>query len=372
MKLFNTFKLIAEKLNIQAFSIFWIEVYVSGAVYALMFMTWTLTGLADDRFVGSTACRNCHPAHFASQSESSHAKALRPIQDSPLPKLFMGEPIQERSGISFEYRPDPSGLNVTISRGKDSLTSLLQWAFGSGVQAFTPVGIRNGIYYEHRVSFYTAAGRPGRTLGHPGATSNSLERALGQPQDPATIQRCFSCHATGLKPQLDFSSMVPGIHCERCHGPGETHIKNRNNDENKTLISKEIRKLSGLSASESIAVCGECHRMPVQFSPAPEKDDPLSIRFQPIGLMASKCYLKGQQISCVSCHSPHEDASKSPDFYIQKCMKCHPSPSVASAQGKMKSSCGLAARQNCLPCHMQKKSDAEFLIFTDHRIRIGE
>src|SRR5690606_24063438 len=125
------------------------------------------------------------------------------------------------SGIKYDYQLLRAGLNVRVSQGQKSLTALLQWVFGSGVQAFTPVGTHEGTYFEHRVSFYTSAGHPGRTLGHPGKPSSSLKLALGQPQKPETIQRCFSCHSTGLKPGLDFSSMTPGVHCERCHGPGE-------------------------------------------------------------------------------------------------------------------------------------------------------
>ncbi len=319
-------------------------------------------------FTGSASCQPCHPQQFSSQSKSAHAHALRPILDSSLPELLIGQPIQERSGIRFDYQLAPAGLDVRISQGKRTLTALLQWVFGSGVQAFTPVGIHAGTYFEHRVSFYTSVGHPGRTLGHPGKPSSSLSSALGQPQKPETIQRCFSCHSTGLKPDLDFSSMTPGVHCERCHGAGGEHVRNRQKGKDTSLLSGETTKLKGLSAFESIAVCGECHRMPVVFSPSPEKDDPLSIRFQPIGLMASQCYLKGKEISCVSCHDPHESFAETKRDYSSKCLNCHP-----SSQNKVKTViCGRSTQQNCIPCHMQKRSDAEFLTFTDHRIRIPE
>lgn len=273
----------------------------------------------------------------------------------------MDSPVRERSGISFEYKPAADGLTVTVERGESTLNTLLQWTFGSGAQAYTPVGIRDGVFFEHRVSYYTAAARPGRTLGHPGEASKSLEQALGQPQDEKTIARCFGCHATGVGRRLNAAEIIPGVECERCHGPGLAHAEA--SAKSRPEAPGLIRANRNLSATGSIAVCGECHRMPEKFSPTPERDDPLSIRFQPIGLMASQCFLKGQRLTCVTCHNPHENAQHNPEFYVSKCMACH-------QQSTPKPQCGLATRQNCLTCHMPKNSPAEFLTFTDHRIRV--
>jgi DNA-directed RNA polymerase subunit RPC12/RpoP len=273
------------------------------------------------------------------------------------PSLMTGVPIEERSGLVFEYRPEVDRLLLVISQGQQQLTTELNWIFGSGSQAYTPVGLWKGRYFEHRVSFYTSANRPGRTLGHSGTPSRSLEEGLGQIQDPNTIYRCFNCHATNVKPGPDLSVMQPGITCERCHQGSEEHSRSP---------GKMRTVTASLTAMESVRFCGQCHRTPSpdSQSQAPEIDDPMSIRFQPIGFTASNCFKKSKAFSCISCHNPHENAQKSAEFYTAKCLSCHADSSQAQVR-----LCKRVNKTNCLPCHMPKRSPAEFLSFTDHRIR---
>ncbi len=304
-------------------------------------------GIARAGPAGPEACRPCHPGQYATQSRSRHFFALRPILETPLPALLAGAPIRERSGISFEYRPGRDVLVATIGRGAAQLAVNLEWAFGAGAQAYTPVGRRNGRYFEHRVSYYTAAGRPARTLGHPGDPSQSLESAIGLPQDPATISRCFDCHATGVRPGPDLRAMRPGVTCERCHPDARAHLAR----------TGPIAAISRLRAQASVDLCAECHRG------TPAADDAFTIRFQPAGLTASRCFRQSGRLSCVTCHDPHQDARRDASFYVAKCLACHP-----AAEGRPR--CGRGERRDCLPCHMQRRSPAEYLAFTDHHIRV--
>jgi hypothetical protein len=318
-------------------------------------------------YAGPEACRPCHPSEYATQSKSRHDAALRPSAETPLPSLLAGAPIWERSGIAFEYRAGANGLVVILSKGRAQIEANLQWTFGSGAQAYTPVGLRNGSYFEHRVSFYTSVAHPGRTLGHPGEASRSLESALGLVQNPDTIYRCFNCHATGVEPGPSLSTMRAGVSCERCHGPGSAHIKAVQSRRSRAEILASIITPSSRPARESVLFCAQCHRSPASIatSQAPEVEDPLSIRFQPVGLMASNCFLKSGVLACSTCHNPHQDASRDAGFYAAKCLDCHRAGAKTSS-----SICDLSKRENCLPCHMQRRSPAEFLTFTDHRIRV--
>lgn len=282
----------------------------------------------------------------------------------------MEQPLAERSGVRFEYRPMAQGLEVRARRGSEVATAILEWAFGAGAQAFTPVGRAGRIYFEHRISFYTESQRPALTLGHP-AAPDSASAALGRVQAPETIYRCFHCHATGARAgmsQPDLSDLRPGVECERCHGPGRSHVEAARTGRPPSELLKTVLNPGRFPAAASVQICAECHRQaePGKSSPEPERDDPLAIRFQPIGLMASKCFQASKTLSCLTCHDPHEDARHGDDsFYTAKCLGCH-----VAAEARTTTGCRRAARENCLPCHMRRSSPAPHLSFVDHRIRV--
>jgi predicted CXXCH cytochrome family protein len=283
------------------------------------------------------------------------------MNESRLPQLLAGA-VNERGGVALSYTRKPEGIEVTARKDAESATLLLDWAFGSGAQGITPVGRLNGEYIEHRVSWYARPARPALTTGHSSTPSLDAVSALGLRQSPETIFRCFNCHATNVKRTVlgpDLSAMRVGVQCERCHGPGLAHS---------TKPSKvNVLNPGNFPATAIVQLCGECHRSPTAAfqSEMPELDDPLSIRFQPVGLMASRCIKEGKTLSCVTCHDPHENASPATDAsYSSVCMGCH------EIKAPAKSQCRRAAKENCIPCHMEARSPALHLRFTDHRIRI--
>ncbi len=307
--------------------------------------------VAAPTYLGPGACRPCHVSQFATQSVSQHARALRPLAQTDLPERWAGQPLEERSGVVFSYARQPSGMLVTITKGEQRVDALLEWAFGSGAQAMTPVGRYQGAFFEHRLSQYRALDHPARTIGHSGTPSASAVLALGMRQEAATITRCFGCHATAVQPGPDISAMIPGVTCERCHGPGSQHA--RAPQEAKMLRPAPVRS------------CAECHRTPEGSGQSAEVRDPVSVRFQPVGLSASDCYQNSNgRLTCVTCHNPHQDAARTAEPYVVVCLRCH--TAAASAEAR----CRRNAKQDCLPCHMQKSTPLPYLTFTDHRIRV--
>jgi hypothetical protein len=301
-------------------------------------------------YAGSDACQKCHESIFRTQSASRHAAALRPASDTDLADLLNMRPPRERSGVGFAYQRVPEGIRVSITQGAARLDALLEWSFGAGAQAITPVGQKDGRFFEHRISWYREAGHGARTLGHPGDPSADPKQALGIDQEAATVTRCFQCHATAVQAGPDLRGMQPGVRCERCHGPGADHVKQP--------TAANIVKLSGQDAPQSVQLCAECHRADAAL------EDPASVRFQPVGLAASRCFQASGTISCLTCHDAHGDASQDPGFYAARCLSCH------EKGGSPVQNCGRIERGNCLPCHMKKQSPFPFLTFTDHRIRV--
>lgn len=307
-------------------------------------------------------CAGCHRSHFERQARSRHALALRPIAETALPEGLASQPLRERSGIEFQYGFMAERFGVAVLKGTNRIFAPLEWAFGAGAQGQTPVGIYKDKYFEHRISYYPESRQAARTLGHPGEASKTLEGALGLVLAPGTAYRCFNCHATGVRwrgASPDLSRMQPGVTCERCHSGGGEHVAAARQSGAAAEIRSSISNPGRFTPKALIAACGECHR-------SPEADgniaDPLTIRFQPVGLLASKCFRKGEELSCLTCHNPHEDVRREWQFYASKCLGCHP------AAVKVESDCKRQEKQNCLPCHMPRSSPAPFLSFTDHRI----
>jgi hypothetical protein len=120
--------------------------------------------------------------------------------------------------------------------------------------------------------------------------------------------------------------MRPGVTCERCHGPGRTHAEAARAGRPNGEVARVILNPGRFPAKAQVEMCGECHRLPEpgEVSPAPEMLDPIAVRFQPIGLMASRCFLVSRNLSCLTCHDPHEDARpRARDFYAARCLACH-------------------------------------------------
>ncbi len=256
--------------------------------------------------------------------------------------------------MEFLYDTQSSPLHVIVKLGTESADAALQWIFGAGALAWTPVGYNSHGYFEHRVSWYRASGVPGMTLGHAAARPLSAQSALGRPTSTEEITRCFQCHAAGVRsgPNLDW--IQPGVQCERCHGPGREHA--RSGDPKLITVAR-------FGSGNRLQFCATCHRTPLDDrTPAPESKDPMLVRFAPVGLAASRCFLASKTLGCNTCHDPHEDARHDPVFYDAKCQECHLPKKMAFHY--------QTSGRSCVSCHMQKSTPVTDLTFTDHRIRI--
>jgi hypothetical protein len=95
-------------------------------------------------------------------------------------------------------------------------------------------------------------------------------------------------------------------------------------------------------------------------------------------MQQSPCFLQSKdRLSCLTCHTPHQDADARPGYYEKVCLNCHGTP----AQRDRKLSAGLAskpcpvnAQSGCLNCHMPIKkfmpSITAPIFRRDHRIAI--
>src|SRR5262249_61188618 len=107
---------------------------------------WPAT-LRAQQFLGAVRCAECHQEQYSKQTKSRHARALQPINQTRLPELLREWPIQERSGVRFEYRRLEEGVLLSVRKGEDRATARLEWGFGSGGAGFTARGRAAALFF---------------------------------------------------------------------------------------------------------------------------------------------------------------------------------------------------------------------------------
>jgi tetratricopeptide (TPR) repeat protein len=84
-------------------------------------------------------------------------------------------------------------------------------------------------------------------------------------------------------------------------------------------------------------------------------------------LHQSACYQKSTDLTCVTCHDPHQngDIKDKTAFYREKCLSCHAKqPCKLDASERLKKE-----KDNCIACHMPRgDTEIPHIAFTHHRI----
>jgi hypothetical protein len=239
----------------------------------------------------------------------------------------------------------------------------LQWVFGSGRTGQTFVYSSQGKLYESRVSYYAAIKGLDLTTGAIGTTPKDLVEAAGRQLSADAARDCFGCHgsAPGGARTAVFESLIPGVSCEKCHGPGEEHMRGFASERKAPGPIVGFRKAT---AEQILEACGRCHRTWADIM-AMNIRGVNTVRFQPYRLTNSRCYdALDRRVSCVACHDPHKPHEMSVARVDAACRSCH------TAGVRAAKTCPRAT-QNCGSCHMPKyEIPGTHGMFTDHTIRI--
>lgn len=345
-------------------------------------------------YVGSKACETCHKTETDKYARHSMAQTgIRPLKgrEKELARAFDLDQTVRHEGSGMSYRPIHAKgkfyveefMNDAAGKRIHSWTQPVTHTFASGAfgQAFT---------FEQGERHYQVP-----IVWYPFSKRWSL--------DP-TFQRfgyhfeasCTSCHgdypahrAGNTKAILGTPS--PGIGCERCHGPGERHLK--------SARKEDVVNPARLTAAQQRDVCAQCHlegflpeplrigRSPYSYRPGEPLDafrlnfvetDAHRDFFQFTGhsdrMTRSACFRGApDKLVCTTCHDPHKSSrEETPAHWRDACVSCHQ---------EKQCSLPLAERQakgdQCPTCHMRKETPLDFrerladvpLPVTDHWIQ---
>lgn len=336
-----------------------------GARWLALIAAATL-GAQEKGYVGADACRACHPAQFAGQSASGHARTLYRAAQHPLAASFAAaESLRRAPSFRFQFLRTAGGLRVRADDGRYVTDLPIEWAFGAGRHAVTFVSKVSGEFYlEHSFSYYPDTGRLDLTPRHDALPATTLHQAMGQAipirGSGPTVADCFGCHSTGpvsVAEDGEVRITEAGVRCEVCHGPGADHVKAPGRRDS-------IRNPKRLPSTELNQFCGTCHR---SLTASFDWNSPWNVRHQPPYLARSACFRKSNGgLSCLTCHDPHERVRRDDAaYYSRKCATCHhagthPPQPVCKAQ----------EAPDCTSCHMPVVAASSHLRFKNHWIGV--
>jgi hypothetical protein len=260
--------------------------------------------------------------------------------------------------------------SLSVSRAQPAFqhTVALDWFLGSGRVGRSCLFANGGSLFQFPFSSYAATGGWQASPGFQNQHRFDFNRAV----QPA----CLQCHSSILPHSPVEASQLNGISCERCHGPGERHVRQ---PQRSTIVNP-----TRLPPAHRDSVCSQCHLTGAArvatlrgereaYLPGQNLADflavfvsdttgakELSVTGHTERLAASRCkQASGDKLWCVTCHDPHSEPvpAARATYYRAKCESCHATKSPA-------------CKSDCVSCHMPKAptQGIDHSASTDHAI----
>jgi hypothetical protein len=338
---------------------------------------------ASQTYAGDKACFACHKEVAETYSHTAHhLTSSLPSERSINGKFTAGSNILRTSNQFLHYEMSAtkdgyfeSAIEDVSSTKKISHTERIDVVIGSGRKGQTYLYWKGDQLFELPVTYWTESNSWINSPGYPD----------GSPRfDKGVVPRCLECHGTSFKwippPANRYvkTSLVLGITCEKCHGPGSEHVaRYKAKPYPAQGESKEIINPASFSRDRQVDACALCHAgvaeaigPPLSFIPGEAIDQYLYIPFaapnakvdvhgnQVQLLKESKCY-RSSSMTCNTCHDVHQRQRDAASFSAH-CLTCHKAEDCGE-HAKM----GAQIAKNCVDCHMPLQ-ESEVLVSDTH------
>ncbi len=355
--------------------------------------------LADSvSYVGMETCKSCHLNVYNTFIKTGMGRSFDHATLEKTDARFDKHAIVYDSVSNFYYKPffKDSSMYVMEYRleNKDTIHKRIEkisYIIGSGQHTNSHIIDINGYIYQAPITFYTQKGKWDLAPGFEDHNTR-FSRVL--------TTECITCHnhlPDPIQGSLNkYEKMPRGIECERCHGPGEIHVREKlsgNIVDTSKYIDYSIVNPADLSRDRQMDICQRCHLQGIavleegktffDFKPGMSLSDVFNVflpRYtadhenfimasQADRLQMSDCFKLSEELSCITCHHPHHsiEATKT-EKYNNACNSCHGK--------KVETLCSAtaeeikAANNDCVSCHMQPSGsiDIPHVNITDHYI----
>jgi tetratricopeptide (TPR) repeat protein len=351
------------------------------------------------QYVGDQACARCHEGHAASYAQHSMGRSFFTVAQTPPLERFDAQahnPFERFGSVFTVERQGQAVHHKEVRKGRKGevvgeVDEEIHYSMGSGVRGRSYLIDRDGYLFQSPVSWYSQKQRWDLSPGF---------SDFGRFERPIVVQ-CLFCHANDAN-HVEHSLnryrrpifKAHAIGCERCHGPGELHVRLRDSGGGKGGVDHTIVNPRRLDPPLREAVCQQCHLQPEvsvvrrgrqQFDYRPGlplhlflsmfvRRADLADRHKAVAhveqMQASRCFqASAGKLGCSSCHDPHRLPAQDQRvaFYRGRCLECHADrgcalpPAVRHKESR---------EDNCAQCHMARfaSSDIVHTAVTDHRI----
>jgi predicted CXXCH cytochrome family protein len=327
---------------------------------SLLVIVCSLSFAAENGYVGTAVCAGCHKSIALTQAQTNMARTWQGVATQQIPASDFEahsegpDPVIEysvkRTGETAQYRVKMPGqsaiefpVDSTIGGKRHGITFLFRVPSLDGI-ALPRVPLVEGRYIHSVLENGLAL-----ELGFPEEKPTSYETAFGRVLTPNLEKRCLNCHPA---PRALGTQIQNGVACENCHGPGRAHLAALAAHSKDTAILNPDK----LPVAEQMRPCSQCHAGS-GFLEDPMADN-LLISDQVTALRNSECWRQtAGQITCTSCHNPHQDAPRSVLITRSEktCLGCH-SAGAANRAGL----CPVNRTSGCVGCHMPNEIRGAF------------
>ena len=353
-------------------------------------------------YVGIETCRQCHADIYNSFVKTGMGSSFGPADTMKSAMQLTGDSALYDTYTKFHYQPYWEGNKLFIKefrlKGKDTAHLIKQYVdyiVGSGQHTNSHIYEVNNYLYQAPFTWYAQKGKLDMPPGFEKGGNSRFSRLIGL--------ECMSCHnamPTGFVKGSDnkFRNVPHGIDCERCHGPGELHVKGV--QQGKVVDTAErtdyrIVNPAKLEAQLQFEICQRCHlqgnavlqpgKSFFDFKPGMHLDSVMNVYLPKYSnaedefIMAShvdrfkqsRCFQATEQFNCIDCHNPHVSVKETKIAkFNNTCQSCHEqgSPEFCTATAEKLA----AAENNCVQCHMPSSGseDIPHVSIHDHRIQI--
>ena len=351
-------------------------------------------------YVGMEACKQCHVDIYNTFIHTGMGQSFAEANQGNSHAVFDKNALVYETVSDFYYFPYVKDslmyvLEFRLNAAGDTIyqrREKISYIVGSGHHTNSHIVSFGGYIYQAPVTFYTQEGRWDMAPSFREEGNLRFGRLLNA--------ECITCHnhypemAAGSENKI--LEMPTGIECERCHGPGGIHIKEKKagklvNIEKETDYS--IVNPAKLPRDLQLDLCERCHLQGTavlepgktffDFRPGmrlsevvnvflprfSDSDEQFIMASQADRLKQSKCFQQ-TDMTCLSCHNPHVSVREtSPTHFSDICLQCH--------QSNGQKQCSTTAEKRatvdnqCHQCHMPKSRsiDIAHVRITDHKIR---